>query len=59
MTDVDKEFEGVNITESERPDIERGDDLQTQLGTPDRGKPVDAARLYEQDQLRSVRALEE
>ena len=44
MDNTRDEFEGVDITQSEGPNIEEGDDLQTQLGTPgDAGVPEDGA----------------
>jgi hypothetical protein len=51
---TDKEFEGVDITQSEGPDIEAAE--WSDDSTP-QGKP-DAARLHEEDQMRSVRAFE-
>lgn len=65
MTDRGNEFDGVDITESEGPELEAGDDLQTRLGTPSPGQgddhadSQDAAAAHEEDQVRSIREVGE
>ena len=59
MSDTSKEFDDVDITEAEGPDIEMGSDLQTQLGTPQQGDETEAAKAHMADQVRSVRSAEE
>lgn len=59
MSDTSKEFDDVDITEVEGPDVETGSGTQTQLGTPDQSDETEAAQAHMADQLRSVRSAEE
>lgn len=45
MSDTRDDFDDIDITQAEGPDIETDDDLQTQLGTPDRESDAGASGL--------------
>ena len=71
MSERDLNDDAIDITQSEGPGIEVGDDLQTRLGTPEApGAPTppdghpqppappseDPAKAHEYDQVHSVQA---
>lgn len=60
MSDPDEDLDNMTIAEADGPDLQQGDDLQTQLGTPDRASDDESLAEAElDDAVRSVDALGE